>query len=61
MHKANFEIKALADSKGVYMWQIAERYGLHEGNFSRKLRHPLSASDRERIIRIINQLADEEV
>lgn len=61
MHKENAEIHALASSKGIYMWQIAERYGLHESNFSRLLRHPLSASNRERIIRIINQLADEEV
>ena len=59
MHKENAEIQALANSKGVYMWQIAERYGLHESNFSRLLRHPLSASDRERIVRIINQLAED--
>lgn len=61
MNQANVDIKALAKSKGIYMWQIAERYGLHEGNFSRKLRHPLSASDRDKIISIINKLADEEV
>lgn len=61
MNQANVDIKALAKSKGIYMWQIAERYGLHEGNFSRLLRHPLSASDRDKIISIINKLADEEV
>lgn len=61
MHKANVDIRALAKSKGVCMWQIAERYGLHESNFSRLLRHPLSASDRSRIVTIINELAATEV
>jgi hypothetical protein len=61
MNKANNDIKTLAKSKGIHMWQIAERYGLHEGNFSRLLRHPLSDSDRSRIITIINQLAEAEV
>ena len=61
MNKANTDIRTLAKSKGIYLWQIAERYGLHESNFSRLLRHPLSASDRERIISIINQLSEAEV
>lgn len=60
MHKDNQDIKAYAYNKSVKMWQIAERYGLHEGNFSRLLRHPLSASDRDKIIGIIDEIADEQ-
>lgn len=61
MIKANQDIRSLAESKNVRMWQIADRYGLHEGNFSRKMRKPLSDADRERIISIINEIANEEV
>ena len=61
MHKTKHDIKALADSKGVRMWMIAERYGLHESNFSRKLRHPLSEADRAKIVHIIHEIADSEV
>ena len=57
----NKDIRSLAESKGVKMWQIAERYGLHESNFSRKLRHPLTESDRTKVISIINEIADVEV
>ena len=60
MHKDNLDIKTLAYNKSVKMWQIAERYGLHEGNFSRLLRHPLSEEKRERIVTIINEIADEQ-
>ena len=59
MHKDNLDIKWLADSKGIRMWQIAEKYGLHESNFSRLLRHPLLPSDREKIIRIIDKCYEE--
>lgn len=61
MHKTNHDIKKLADAKQVRMWMVADHYGLSESNFCKKLRYPLSASDRERIINIINQLAKEEV
>lgn len=59
MHKDNYDIQEYAKSKGVYLWQIAEQYGLHEGNFSRLLRHPLLPSDRAKIVAIINELSEE--
>ena len=59
MHKENYDIKAYAKSKGVYLWQVAEQYGLHESNFCRLMRHPLSPSDREKIIRIIDRCYEE--
>ena len=58
MNKANRDIKDYAYNKSVFMWQIAERYGLHESNFSRLLRHPLSDKKREKIIAIINEIAE---
>ena len=59
MHKDNFDIKRLADSNGIKMWQIAQEYGLHESNFSRLMRKPLLPSDRARIVKIINDLSNE--
>ena len=60
MYKANADIREYAKSKSVYLWQIAERYGLHEGNFSRLLRHPLPEEKREKVIGIINEIANEQ-
>lgn len=59
MHKENYDIREYAKSKGVYLWQVAEQYGLHESNFSRLMRHPLLPSDRARIVKIINDLSNE--
>ena len=59
-NKPNADIKEYAHSKGIFMWQVAEIYGLHESNFSRLMRHTLSDSDRNRVISIIDQLASEE-
>ena len=43
------EIKQLILDSGVYCWQVAERLGLNDGNFSRRLRKPFSADEIERI------------
>ena len=59
MNSANSDIRVAAKQAGVKMWQIAEQYGLHEGNFSRKLRHELPQEEKERIFSIIKQMAIE--
>ena len=59
MHKDNYDIKKLADSKGIKMWQIADAYGLHETNFCKLLRYPLDAEKRAKIEKIINDLSCE--
>lgn len=59
MHKDNYDIKKLADSKGIKMWEIADAYGLHESNFCKLMRYPLLPSDRARIVKIINDLSSE--
>ena len=56
---ANEKIKQAAAEKSVKLWQIAERYGMNDSNFSRKLRHELSEEEQQRIIEIINQIAAE--
>ena len=56
---ANAEIRNAAKSAGVCLWQIAERIGVNDGNFSRKLRRDLPPQERDKILGIINELAAE--
>lgn len=53
------EIKELIHSAGVKCWQVAERWGLSDGNFSRRLRKPFSADEVERVKAIIAELTAE--
>lgn len=56
MVQRNQEIKQEAKAAGIRLWQIAERLGLTDGNFSRKLRHELPQKDKAVIMRIIEEI-----
>lgn len=56
---ANRIIRRCAQEKGVRLWQIAERVGVTDGNFSRKLRRELADAERDRILAIIDEIAAE--
>lgn len=56
---SNKEIREAAKYAGVYLWEIAERWGCNDGNFSRKLRRELPADEQMRILGIIAELAAE--
>lgn len=56
---ANEIIKETAKGNGVKLWQIADKLGIYDGNFSRKLRHELAAEEQIRIIGIIHEIAKE--
>lgn len=53
----NQDIRTAAKMRGVRLWQIAEALGITDGNFSRRLRRELSETDKERILHIIDNLA----
>lgn len=55
----NKDVREAAKQAGVCLWQIAERLGINDGNFSRKLRRELPSQEREKIMEIINELAKE--
>lgn len=55
----NEPIRNAAKAAGVKLWQVAEAYGLSDGNFSRKLRHELEAAEVSKILDIIEKLAKE--
>ena len=55
----NVKIRDAAKQAGVYLWEIAERFGCNDGNFSRKLRRELPEGEQRRILGIIAELAAE--
>jgi hypothetical protein len=50
------EIKNLIHKSGFKCWQVAELWGLCEGNFSRRLRKPFNDEEVERIKNILDEL-----
>lgn len=57
--RANVGIREAAKKAGVYLWQVAEAYGMNDGNFSRKLRKELPPEEKQRILNAIDRLAQE--
>lgn len=57
MIKANQTIRERAKQAGVFLWEIAERYGVADTNFSKKLRRELPPEQQNEILRIIDELA----
>ena len=53
---ANNDIRTRAEKAGVRLWQIAEKMGINDGNFSRKLRRELPQEEKEKIFHIIDEL-----
>lgn len=56
MKIANNDIKLQAKISGVRLWQVAQRLGITDSTFSRKLRNELSEKEKERIFNIIEEL-----
>jgi predicted XRE-type DNA-binding protein len=55
--ETNAIIRKEARKKGVHQWEIAERLGMNEQCFSRKLRHELSDEEREKVLIAINEIS----
>lgn len=60
MKKANTDIREAAKQAGVRLWQISDKLGINDGNFSRKLRKELSAEEKAKIYAIIAQYSSAE-
>jgi len=56
----NLDIRKEIEQGGLKLWQIADRLGITDGNFSRRLRKEFSEEEKIRIRAIINELASEE-
>lgn len=53
---ANKDIRQAITDSGLKFWQIADKLGINDGNFSRKLRKELKSSEKEQILSIIKEL-----
>ena len=53
----NDEIKQRAREKGVKLWQLAERLGITDSTFSRRLRRDFSEEESARVCMLIDELA----
>lgn len=55
----NEKIRKYAQKKKVKLWQVAEKMEIHDSMLSKKLRHELPEKETDRIMTIINDLANE--
>lgn len=55
----NHDIKEAAKRAGIKLWQIADKLGINDGNFSRKLRKELNPEEKQKIFDIIAELQRE--
>lgn len=53
------EIKNRILAAGLKLWQVADKFGCTDGNFSRKLRKDFSEADTEKVLSIIAELKAE--
>lgn len=54
----NQTIRATAKNRGVRLWEVADKLGISEPTMTRKLRRELSESEKQEIIKIIDELAE---
>lgn len=53
---ANEDIRKKLKINNIKYWQVANEYGITDGNFSRKLRKELSSAEKKKIFNIIDKL-----
>lgn len=58
MTARNLDTKQYAKANGVYLWEIAEVMGTNDSNFSKYLRKELNQSQKEQVMRIIDQIKE---
>lgn len=58
MATANNDIKRYAKEKGVCLWEVAEKLGMRDVQFSTKLRHELPPDEQEQIKALIDSIAE---
>lgn len=56
----NHDIKEAAKKAGIKLWQIADKLGINDSNFSRKLRKELNPEEKQKIFDIIADLENEQ-
>lgn len=60
MNKPNIDIELAIVGAGLKKYQVADKLGINDGNFSRKLRKELPDSYKKKIFEIINELKNKQ-
>ena len=55
----NQDLRTCAKEHGVFLWQIADALGVSEPTLTRRFRKELDSVERERILRAIERIAEE--
>ena len=55
----NNELKLYAASKGVRLWQVADKFGVTDAMFSRRLRKEFNNGDAELFRKFVDEIASE--
>lgn len=55
----NLDIREAAQNNAVMLWEIADKIGIADSSFSRKLRRELPQGEKQRIFSAIEEIAKE--
>lgn len=55
----NEEVRRTAKAKKIPLWAVACELAISEASMTRKMRHELEPNEKQRILKIINDLASE--
>lgn len=58
---SNADVRTYARQRGIFLYSIAERLGLSEGTFIRKLRNELTEQKKAEIREIVDELSAEKL
>ena len=53
----NLDVRNMISDSSLKYWEIAEKLGVTDSTFSRKLRKEFSEKEKDKIIEIINELS----
>ena len=53
------EVRQYILDNGILLWKVADKLGMSDGNFSRKLRHNFSEEDYNKIVSAVDELSKE--
>ncbi len=55
----NIDIRQAIEAAGIKYYEVAFKLDINDGNFSRKLRKELSAEEKDKIFKIIEEIKNE--
>lgn len=58
-HMSNEEIRMWMHKNGVRMWEVADKIGICESNFSKWWRHPLDTDKKKAVMRSVREILAE--